>query len=149
MSQSAFAEHTDGEAGDGAPLRGARTLVVEDSAILATEITEILDELGCFVVGPATSVAAVKALVEAEEIDAAVLDINLNGVRTFEPAATLAALKIPFVFVSGYSETSVPEEFGNVRFLRKPVDPAMLAVAIGEALKERVDGRRNGLLRVD
>ncbi len=82
-------------------------------------------------------------------MDAAVVDINLNGIRTFEPAGLLAELGVPFVFVSGYSETSVPAEFGSVRFLRKPVDPSTLASAVGDAVQVSVNSRRGRFASVD
>ncbi len=149
MTRSAFADISAGDSQTTGPLRGARTVVIEDSAILATELVEILAELGCVVVGPATTTAAVKRILDSEEVDAAVVDINLNGVRTFEPATLLAKQGVPFVFVSGYSEASIPAEFRSVRFLRKPVDPATLATAVGEAVQASVDGRRGRIASID
>jgi CheY-like chemotaxis protein len=148
MTQSAYAAIASGDAGTSGPLRGARTLIIEDSAILATELVELLAEFGCRIIGPATTASAVKALLAGAEVDAAVVDINLNGLRTFEPAALLAARRIPFVFVSGYSEASVPPEFAAVRFLRKPVDPATLAAAVGEAVQSSINTRRSRIASV-
>lgn len=142
MSRSAIADPNSGDSLAAAPLRGARTLVIEDSAILATEIVDLLADLGCKVIGPATTAAAVRHILDVESIDAAVVDINLNGVRTFEPATLLAERGVPFVFVSGYSEASVPAEFGAIRFLRKPVDPETLACAVGDAVQASVEARR-------
>jgi CheY-like chemotaxis protein len=72
-------------------------------------------------------------LAGTEPLDAAVLDVNLQGEPVFPAAATLAARGVKVVLATGYSE--VPEAAGlAVRVLRKPVAPAELAAALGAAM---------------
>lgn len=120
------------------PPPGLRVLVAEDEALIATEMVETLCGLGCMVVGPAMTLDETLRLAESERLDAAVLDVNLQGERVFRAAAILAARNVPVVLATGYSE--VPEAAGlAVRVLRKPVAPAELAAALGAAVAPRQD----------
>jgi CheY-like chemotaxis protein len=72
-------------------LAGRRILVVEDEAIVAWALEDMLIELGCRVVGPAARVSQALVIVEKEPIDAAVLDVNLNGEKCYPIADALSA----------------------------------------------------------
>lgn len=103
--------------GDGA---GTRVLVVEDDYLLATDLQQQLAAKGFVVCGPfARADAAISAL-ESQSPSAALLDINLGRGPTFEVASALEARSIPFAFVTGYD--SVPEEWGHVPCLTKPIE---------------------------
>jgi len=54
---------------------------------------------------------AVAVRLAREGADVAVLDINLGGENAFAVADTLAARRIPFVFVTGYGPEILPERF--------------------------------------
>src|SRR4051794_22900016 len=84
------------------PLSGRRVLVVEDEMIVAWLLQDMLADLGCAVVGPAARVSQALAMIDAEAIDAAVLDVNLNGQKSYPVADALAARGMPFVFSTGY-----------------------------------------------
>ncbi|WP_052955021.1 response regulator [Microvirga vignae] len=67
-----------------APPRGAlanrRVLIAEDEYFIARDIARALHALGAEVVGPVASRDEVQAiLATGERLDAAILDINLNG----------------------------------------------------------------------
>lgn len=99
-----------------------KVLVVEDEYLIATALAEMVGQAGYQVVGPAASVAIAQALINEQGIDAALLDIKLDGdERSFELAARLAALGIPFAFVTAYSPGLWPLEFKTVPHLTKPV----------------------------
>src|SRR3954451_8078467 len=91
-----------------------RVLVVEDEYFLADDMTQALRKLGADVVGPAPSRDAALALLEAEPVDVAVLDINLQGEAVFPVAEALRALEVPFVFATVYQGASIPPEFWDV-----------------------------------
>ncbi|HEX6011198.1 MAG TPA: response regulator [Geminicoccaceae bacterium] len=84
------------------PLSGRRVLVVEDELIVAFLLEDMLAGLGCAVVGPAARVDQALALLDAEAIDAALLDVNLNGHKSYPVADALAARGVPFVFSTAY-----------------------------------------------
>jgi CheY-like chemotaxis protein len=83
-------------------LSGRNVLVVEDEPLVAMMVEDMLMDLGCTVVGPAMQLAEGMRLAETAQIDAAVLDINLNGARSFPIADLLKARGIPFLFATGY-----------------------------------------------
>lgn len=108
-------------------LAGLRILVVEDEPVVAMCLEDILDELGCITVGPVGRLSEGLALVEVERIDAAVLDINLDGERSNAIASALRDRGIPFAFASGYG--TVPEGFG-APMIEKPYRSVDIAAAL-------------------
>ena len=87
---------------------------------MALEIEAELTEEGAVVVGPAGSLEAAMRLIEAEPIDAALLDANLAGKPVDALAAALAARGVPFAFASGYGPSGLPEGFRDRPLLGKP-----------------------------
>jgi len=76
-------------------LSGKRILVVEDEVMVAWLLEDMLGTLGCAVVGPAARINQALAMIGAEVIDAAVLDVNLNGEKSYPVADALAARGVP------------------------------------------------------
>ena len=101
----------------------ARVLIVEDEAILALQIAEILEEADFHVLGPVSSVQAALELLSRVRCDAAILDINL-GHETSEPVAQrLEQDNVPFMTLSSFSAPERPSAFNGSRHLDKPVAP--------------------------
>jgi CheY-like chemotaxis protein len=67
------------------------------------------------------------------QIDAAVLDANLNGLSVHPVAEALAARGIPFVFATGYGDTGAPLGF-DAPIIRKPYDVTQVAAAVSALL---------------
>jgi len=107
-------------------LAGNRVLLVEDEALVAMVMRDMLTELGFHVVGPFGRSADAAAAARDEDVDAAVLDINLDGEAAYPVADLLAARGIPFVFVTGYGAESIDGRFAHVPVLQKPIERAML-----------------------
>jgi CheY-like chemotaxis protein len=61
---------------------GRRVLLVEDEPIVAWLLKDMLVDLGCSVVGPAADVNQALAMIDAESIDVAVLDVNLRALAS-------------------------------------------------------------------
>lgn len=95
-------------------------LIVEDNALIAMEMADLVESLGCDVVGPAARVARALDLVEAE-LDCAVLDVNLGSERVWPVAEALADAGVSFVFATGYGELEVPPRFADYPMITKPV----------------------------
>src|SRR5262245_40533288 len=101
---------------------GTRILVVEDNFLAAEVVRDMLESNGCTVIGPVGRVAEGVRLAEQEKLDAAVLDINLNGDWCFPIARALRQRDVPFIFLTGYDDTSIiPLELRPVRRLSKPI----------------------------
>jgi CheY-like chemotaxis protein len=114
---------------------GLRLLVVEDEALVAMLIEDILLDLDCVVIGPVGTVAQALALLHREEIDGALLDVNLGGgERSYPVADALAARDVPFVFVTGYGEDGVEGCYAPVTVLQKPFDPRRLERVVANDL---------------
>lgn len=100
-------------------------LVVEDDAVAALNLKQILEKMGYRVIGPAGTVDAANACMADTRIDAALLDVNLGGdTRVFLLAEALAALRVPFAFVSGHSRRLMPPHLHGRPFLGKPYGEA-------------------------
>jgi PAS domain S-box-containing protein len=107
-----------------------RVLVVEDEALLAMELEGHLQGLGYTIVGPFGDLARATEACRREAIDVAVLDTNLNGEMVYPLADDLSAHGIPFIFVTGYSASNLPERFRGAPRVAKPYDPATLTTQL-------------------
>ena len=104
-----------------------RILVVEDEFFIAQEIAEALESAGLSVIGPCPKLpAALAILADADPCDAAVLDANLRGTSSLPLCEALTARGIPFVVVTGFSESQLPDLMAAAPVLAKPLDPERL-----------------------
>jgi DNA-binding response OmpR family regulator len=97
-----------------------KVLVVEDETLQGLEIMATLSRAGIEAVGPYPTVDGALAAIEGRTFHAALLDINLNGVPSFDVAATLRRKGIPFAFVTAYERMPLPEELCSVPLINKP-----------------------------
>jgi CheY-like chemotaxis protein len=118
-------------------LSGRRVLVVEDEMIVAWLLEDILTDLGCAVVGPAASVKQGLAMVGAEAIDAAVLDVNLDGEMSYPVADALAARGVPFVFSTGYDKDRLLDGYRTFPVLQKPFHQSELGDMLAKLLTSK------------
>ena len=81
---------------------------------------DLLEELGCEVLGPAPNMAAARQLIEEGQFDAALMDVHIRGERVFNLCETLAARGVPFVLTSGYADWTMPEKWQDRPRLQKP-----------------------------
>jgi CheY-like chemotaxis protein len=107
-------------------LAGRRILVVEDEMLILLMIEDMLADLGCKFVGAATNVDEALALINAEAFDAAMVDVNLDGMTSYPVADALAVRGVPFVFSTGYSGQSLAEGYRHRPMLGKPYRDAQL-----------------------
>ena len=101
-------------------LTGRRIMVAEDETLIALEIEDVLLRLGCLVVGPVAKLDAAVRLAREEEIDAAILDVNIRGGPIYPAAELLLSRGIPFVLASGYGNWALPEWLQGHPRLTKP-----------------------------
>ena len=107
-----------------------RVLIVEDEVILAMTLEDMLADLGCSVVGPATSLDGALLLVATADFDAALLDVNLDGRRSDEVADLLRQRGVPFAFITGYGYGAFEPSGGSEPVLSKPCSADSLAVLL-------------------
>lgn len=101
-------------------LKGLRILVVEDEALVALQLEDMLYELGCIVIGPASRVGQALELLAAQRVDAAVLDLNVAGELVYPVAEMLEKRGIPFIFATGYGASGVADAYRSHEVLQKP-----------------------------
>jgi len=120
------------------PVLPSRVLLVEDSGLVAMQIQNLLEEAGCEVVGPASRVGPALRLAMSEVIDAAVLDVDLNGTPSWDVADALTSRGIPFVLATGYSsDNALPDRFRSVPKLLKPFSTQGFEAALRKLLEAR------------
>ena len=103
--------------------------------MVAWAIQDTLDGMGCSIVGPATRVNQALTMVHAELIDAAILDINLDGQKSYPVADVLTARGVPFMFSTGYDKGGLEAGYQSLPRLQKPYSSKKLLAAITELLK--------------
>jgi DNA-binding response OmpR family regulator len=114
-------------------LSGRRILLVEDEPLTALHLAEAIETAQGTVVGPARRVVDAMRAIEADNIDAAILDRTLLDGKATSVAVKLIDLGIPFIFYSGSDPNHLRQEFPAISTFQKPTDPIRLIRAI-EAL---------------
>jgi CheY-like chemotaxis protein len=106
-------------------------LIVEDDPLIALDFEDRLLGFGVKSVRATGSVAGALALIEKHPPDFALLDVGLVREKSFAIAERLDALKIPFVFVTGYgTEVRLPPAFSKKPLLPKPCPSDALEAAL-------------------
>ena len=117
------------------PLTGRRVLVVEDESLVAMLIETILEDMDCIPVGPAANIEeGLRLVADTQDLDAALLDVNVAGVEIFPVAEALAARNLPFVFSTGYGEGGLPDEWKGRITLQKPFTESAVQAALFKAI---------------
>ena len=102
------------------PLSGRHVLVVEDEIMVLMLIEEMLADLGCASVTAVATVDRALEAIDAKVFDVAMLDVNLNGTKSYPVADALAARGVPFLFATGYSDHGAKDGYPDRPVLTKP-----------------------------
>jgi light-regulated signal transduction histidine kinase (bacteriophytochrome) len=98
-----------------------KVLMVEDNLLIAMDSEDVLRRLGAEDIQICGNVQTALQALEQNKFEFAILDINL-GTETSVPVANkLMTLGTPFIFASGYGESSVlPKDMRHMVVLSKP-----------------------------
>lgn len=118
------------------PLDGVRVIIVEDEALVALLLEDMLTDMGCRITGTAWRLPQAEALAQSAQVDIALLDVNLAGERVYPVAEILESRAIPFVFATGYGADGVPPHLQRYRVVTKPVSRSELEQALEATLAE-------------
>jgi CheY-like chemotaxis protein len=112
----------------GEKLLGRRVLIVEDEALVAIDLQFAFEDAGAEVLGPAMSLTDAMAMAEqADQIDCALLDVDLAGHDIYPVATVLQRRGIPFIFHTGHgSRRKHCEMFPGAITCLKPTLPETL-----------------------
>lgn len=109
-------------------LFGRRVLIVEDRYFVADDLRRLLSHNGAEIVAVVADVEEAKRIAGSDKIDLAVLDVDLRGRDVFDAVGVLEARGTPFIFVTGYRQAHLPEQYRDRPIVSKPFsEPDLLA----------------------
>jgi CheY-like chemotaxis protein len=116
-------------------------LIVEDDPLIALDFEGMMLGFGVQTVRTAGSVAKALEMIAERAPDFALLDVGLVREKSFAVAERLSALRIPFVFVTGYAaDVRLPAAFADRPRLPKPCSADALE-ALLQSRPAKSDGR--------
>jgi CheY-like chemotaxis protein len=123
-----------GEALSSPKRRSRSILIVEDDVLLGMAIGLCVQDAGYEVAGLARSVEAALETLSHQTVDAALLDVNLQGELVFPVANALAERGVPFVFVTAHPPLDIPERHRHRPVVPKPYYDAAICAALESVL---------------
>lgn len=115
-------------------LSGKQILVVEDEYFIASDLRRALGTEEAVVVGPVSGLSAGLELAKRDDLDAALLDVNLEGDSSLAIADRLTTKGVPFIFVTGYDDWALPDAYRHVPRVSKPFAVPMVLDALNQLL---------------
>lgn len=113
---------------------GARVLIVEDEGMVAMLLEDMLADLGHQTIATVNMLEQAAQLIAQNELDLAILDVNLNGKTTYPLAEELKQRNIPFIFATGYGHSGLAAEWRDRPVLQKPFQLQDLEQALATVL---------------
>ena len=117
-------------------LDGRSVLILEDEPVIGFALADMVETIGGRVCGTTFRVAEALELLERQACDAAILDVNIAGERSYPVADALAARGIPFIFATGYGDSEHPERFAKWPTVTKPYGIDEIRSALQSALAD-------------
>ena len=97
-----------------------RVLVVEDEALVAMFVEDMLMDIGHEVGAVASRMQEALDAARTGTFDLAIIDVNLDGKPSYPIAEVLKERGIPFVFATGYGAGGLDPKFAGTPVLAKP-----------------------------
>ena len=120
----------------GSQLQDVRVLILEDEFLIADDLARAVRDAGGTPLGPVNSVHDAEKLIARNQLDAAIVDLNLRGAMATEFVERLAATELPCLIVSGYAEEALPLSLREVPRLEKPISPISVVSALAQELAQ-------------
>ena len=114
-----------------------RVLIAEDEALIRMDLAETLADLGYDVVAQAADGEEAVALAAQHKPEICILDVKMPKLDGISAAEQIAALKIPVVLLTAFSQKELVQrasEAGAMGYLVKPWNKSDLTPAIDIAL---------------
>jgi DNA-binding response OmpR family regulator len=107
-----------------------RILIVEDEMTIALLLEDMVTDLGHQPAALAMRLPQALELAETEDIDLAILDVNLDGRESFPVADILQRRGVPFLFATGYGSGGIEPPYRDRLVIQKPFSLEDLGRAI-------------------
>jgi CheY-like chemotaxis protein len=120
----------------GEALKGKHVLLLEDEYFQAADLQNILESEDIRVSGPASRVSDALGILGQEQVDAAILDVNVAGEKCYPVADWLVQRRIPFLFLTGYDGRHLPPAYRDVMRLSKPASAEQLLGGVCQLFKQ-------------
>lgn len=102
------------------PLAGKSILILEEQPEIGSLLAEIVKDFGCRIVGPVTRQDEALSLLSSAHVDAAVLDVKIEGQATGAVADNLVVRRIPWAFATSDRANTFAARFSEVPVITKP-----------------------------
>jgi light-regulated signal transduction histidine kinase (bacteriophytochrome)/CheY-like chemotaxis protein len=122
-------------------LSGLSVLIVEDQLLIAMDVENILSQHGARSIDTAATSAEAISVLSRKIPSIAILDVNLGAGTSIPIAERLVKLGVPFVFATGYGDTTIiPASLAHIPLVRKPYDAQALISSLAPELA-RIDNK--------
>jgi DNA-binding response OmpR family regulator len=101
-------------------IEGTRVILVEDDAVVGMMAKDMLECIGCVVVGPLATVEQGCAAIDIGGCDIVMLDVKLGFESGWPVADRAKQASLPFFLTTGYSREFVAGADADAPFLGKP-----------------------------
>lgn len=115
-------------------LFGRSILVIEDEMLILMMIEDMLADLGCESIAVASKIGQAVTLIDGQLFDAAMVDLNLNGIASYPIADALTARDVPYFFSTGSSVTNIEDGYRDQDVLKKPFTFEQLSNMLSRSL---------------
>lgn len=115
-------------------LNGQRILVLEEQPLIAQLIVEMLVEMNCRVIGPASRLPEAVSLLVENDVDAAILDVKIEGQSTAPVAEELVRRAIPWAFASSNEAEEIGRRYPDIPIIMKPFNSGHLQAVLKSLL---------------
>jgi len=105
-------------------------LVVEDNYLTASTVCDVVRDCGFVLAGCVPRLEPGLELLAKREVDAAIVDINLDGTFSYPLCAELRRRSVPFWFLTAYRTADLPPLYRGVPLISKPADTATIRAAL-------------------
>jgi CheY-like chemotaxis protein len=112
----------------------ARILIVDDEPLIAIMVAEWVEELGHDAIGPAHDVASALTLLDANPVDAAIVDVSLGADSGYTLADVLDKRAIRYLLATGHAASALDANYVTVPTLMKPYAIDTLKSSLDELL---------------
>lgn len=115
-------------------LEGQNILVLEEQPAIARLFGEMLEEMNCRVIGPADRIPEALALLVQNDVDAAILDVKIEGQSSAPVAEELIRRGIPWAFASSNEADEVARRYPAAPMITKPFSSEHIERVLTELL---------------